>query len=62
MRPQEIIAKKRDGGELTAEEIAAAMAVDSDVVGVEVVDDATGEAVSPAEAEAEAEAKDADKA
>lgn len=53
---------------VTAEEIAAAMAVDSDAVGVEVVDDATGEAVSPVEAEAEAEAvadaeaKDDDKA
>ena len=41
---------------VTAEEIAAAMAVDSDSVGVEVVDDETGEAVSPVEAEAAAEA------
>ena len=42
---------------VTAEEIAAAMAVDSDSVGVEVVDDETGEAVSPVEAEAAAEAE-----
>jgi large subunit ribosomal protein L17 len=42
---------------VTAEEIAAAMAVDSDSVGVEVVDDETGEAVSPVEAEAAVEAE-----
>ena len=42
---------------VTAEEIAAAMAVDSDSVGVEVVDDETGEAVSPVEAEATVEAE-----
>jgi large subunit ribosomal protein L17 len=42
---------------VTAEEIAAAMAVDSDSVGVEVVEDATGEAVSPVEAEAAVEAE-----
>ncbi|CAB4906516.1 unannotated protein [freshwater metagenome] len=42
---------------VTAEEIAAAMAVDSDSPGVEVVDDETGEAVSPVEAEAAVEAE-----
>jgi large subunit ribosomal protein L17 len=42
---------------VTAEEIAGAMAVDSDSVGVEVVDDETGEAVSPVEAEAAVEAE-----
>ena len=42
---------------VTAEEIAAAIAVYSDSVGVEVVDDETGEAVSPVEAEAAVEAE-----
>jgi large subunit ribosomal protein L17 len=63
--PQESVVEEASSEtHVTAEEIAAAMAVDSDAVGVEVVDDATGEAVSPAEAEAEAEAeaKDDDKA